>query len=165
MVLINNPIEFQMAMNAKLQSVLDAVMQTLLFKLQDIIENNVYSYQSDGEWDNRTYEFKNSWTARVPEWIGNYCESQIDNEDFNFTWNNERNMWSHGNSAKPIESNDDFNEIIDNRQGGGNFGFPSLQRHYWFEFLMYVDTSLESIFQAECIKQGIPVEYASVFLA
>lgn len=164
-MLINNPIEFQMVMNSKLQSVLDAVMQTLLFKLQDIIENNVYSYQSTGEWDNRTYQFKNSWTYSVPQWMGNYCESQIDNDDFEFNWSNEKNMWSHGNSFKPVESNDDFNEIIDNRQGESNFGFPSLQRHYWFEFLMYVDTSLESIFQAECIKQGIPIEYASVFLA
>jgi hypothetical protein len=95
--------------------------------------------------------------------MGQYYESKIDNQDFNFTWNNDRNMWSHGNCFSPIESNDDFNEIIDNRQGGSDFGFPSLQRHYWFEFLIFVDTSLESIFRAECIKQGIPVEYASVF--
>lgn len=164
-MLINNPIEFQMVMNIKLTAVMNEVMKTLLTKLQDIIEENVYSYQLTGDWDNRTYQFKNSWTYSVPQWMGNYCESQIDNDDFEFNWSNEKNMWSHGNSFKPIESNDDFNEIIDNRQGGSNFGFPALQRHYWFEFLMELDTSLESIFQAECIKQGLPIEYASVFLA
>lgn len=165
-MLINNQVELQMVMNSKLTLVMNEVMKTLLMKLQDIIEENVYSYPNpNGEWDNRTYQFKNSWTYSVPQWMGNYCESQIDNDDFEFKWVNDKNMWSHGNSFKPVESNDDFNEIIDNRQGGSNFGFPSLQRHYWFEFLMEVDTSLESIFQAECIKQRLPIEYANVFLA
>ena len=72
-MLIKNPIEFQMVMNNKLNSVLEVVMQKLLFKLQDIIEENVYSYPNpNGDWDGRTYAFKNSWTYSVPEWIGNY---------------------------------------------------------------------------------------------
>ena len=163
-MLINNPIEFKTMMNVQIPLVLDAVMQTLLMKLQDIIEANVYSYQLTGDWDNRTYEFKNSWTYSIPQKIGNYCESQLDNQDFQFKWANDPNMWSYGNGYQPLESNDDFNEIIDNRQGGSNFGFPALSRPYWDEFLMWVDLNLESTFQKECLKQGIPVEMASVFL-
>ena len=59
-MLINNPIEFQMVMNSKLTLVMNEVMKTLLMKLQDIIDENVYSYQSTGEWDGRTGQFKNS---------------------------------------------------------------------------------------------------------
>ena len=125
---------------------MNEVMKTLLMKLQDIIEENVYSYQSTGEWDGRTGQFKNSWTYSVPQWIGNYCESQIDNDDFEFKWVSDVNMWAHGNNAQPIGSNDDFNEIIDNRQGGSNFGFPALSRPYFSEFLVWTDLNLQNIF-------------------
>lgn len=163
-MIIKNPIEFQMIMNVKLPLVLESVMQKLLIKLQDIIEENVYSYQLTGDWNNRTYEFLNSWTTSIPIKMGNYFESQIDNQAFQFTWANDKDMWSHGNSFQPIESNDDFNEIIDNRQGDSNFGFPSLQRHYWMEFLLWIDVNLENTFREECLKQGIPIEYATIFI-
>ena len=151
-------------MNAKLPLVLDAVMQKLLFKLQDIIDENVYSYPNpNGAWDGRTGKFKESWDNSVAEMVGGWWESKIDNQDFNFEWNNERDKYSHGNMEKPLESNDDFNEIIDNRRGGSNFGFPALKRPYWDEFLTWVDVSLDSVFKAECLKQGLPIEYATVF--
>lgn len=151
-------------MNTKLPLVIKGVTDALLIELQNIIDENVYRYPNpNGSWDGRTGQFKESWENSVAEMVGGWWESKIDNQSFNFEWNNERDKYSHGNMEKPLESNDDFNEIIDNRRGGSNFGFPALKRHYWFEFLIFVDTSLESIFRAECIKQGIPVEYASVF--
>jgi hypothetical protein len=162
-MLIKNPIEFQMVMNAKLPLVIKGVTDALLIELQNIIDEEVYSYQSNGSWNGRTGEFKESWDNSVAEMVGDWWESKIDNQSFNFEWNNERDNWNFGNAYKPLESNDDFNEIIDNRQGGSNFGFPALKRPYWGRFLAFCETSIESIFRAECLKQGIPVEYASVF--
>ena len=163
MVLINNLIEFYVQANMVLAKVTDGIAKELLKALQDIIDENVYSYQLTGDWDNRTYEFKNSWTTSVPEWIGGWCESQIDNQSFDFTWSSERNAWSHGNNHKPIESNDDFNEIIDNRQGGSNFGFPALKRPYYDEWLQYIDLNFDRIVKEQCIANDFPVEMATVF--
>ena len=162
-MVINNPIEFQMVMNTKLVKVTDGIAKRLLEELQNIIDENVYSYQLTGDWDNRTYEFKNSWTTSVPEWIGGWCEAQIDNKNFDFTWENSRNAWSHGNQFSPVESNDDFNEIIDNRQGGSNFGFPALKRPYWDAWLIWIDMNFDNVVREQCLKNDIPVEMASVF--
>ena len=162
-MVINNPIEFQTVMSIKMPLVTDGIAKRLLEELQNIIDENVYSYQLTGDWDNRTYEFKNSWTTSVPEWIGGWCEAQIDNQNFDFTWENSRNAWSHGNQFSPVESNDDFNEIIDNRQGGSNFGFPALKRPYWNEWLMWIDMNFDNVVREQCLKNDIPIEMASVF--
>lgn len=162
-MLINNSVHYMMLMNERLPLVLNDVMEELLQKLQDIIDTNVYSYQSEGDWHGRTYEFRNSWTVNVPSMIDGWITSQIDNQGYNFTWNSVKDAWHYGNNFESIRSNDDFNEIIDNRQGGSNFGFPALQRHFWFEFLLFVDTNLDLIFKKYCMKYNIPAEMASVF--
>ena len=95
--------------------------------------------------------------------IDGWITSQIDNQGYNFTWNSMKDAWSHGNSFESIRSNDDFNEIIDNRQGGSDFGFPALQRPFFQEFLIYCDTSIPSLFKKYCLKHGVPAEMASVF--
>lgn len=162
-MLINNSVHYMMLMNEKLPLVLDDVMKELLQKLQEIIDTNVYSYQSQGGWHGRTYQFRNSWTVNVPSMIDGWITSQIDNQGYNFTWNRMKDMWSHGNSRVPVRSNSDFNEIIDDRDGESNFGFPALKRPYWDEFLWYCDTSIPSLFKKHCLRHGVPVEMASVF--
>lgn len=161
-MLINNSIEFQAIINMKMSVVLSNVMEKLLFELGNIIDEEVYSYESDGAWDGRTMEFKNSWTTSMPTLMDGWWTSTLDNQGFNFTHNTERDSWAHGNGWSALTVNQ-LNEIIDNRSGGSNFGFPSLKRPYWKKFLTFCDTSLESIFQQECVKQGLPLEYSTVF--
>ena len=161
--MINNAIELQAKLNIEISIVLGRVMDRLLLELGNIIDEEVYSYESDGQWDGRTFEFKNSWTTSVPTMMGGWIESILDNQNYNFTWNSQRDKWSHGNFWDDLTVNE-LNEIIDNRQGGSNFGFPSLKRPYWNRFLLFCDTSLERIFKEEMIKQGLPIEYARIFL-
>lgn len=163
-MLIKNKMQLELEMKTRLNKVVDSIMLIILDKLRDVIQENVYdAYTPKGDWGNRTGQFKNSWTVSVPQIVGDWYYGKVDNQNFNFEWNKDKNLWSHGNSKEPVESNDAMNEIIDNRQGGSNFGFPALKRHYWFETLLWVDDNLERLFRQECLKYGLNIKIDYVF--
>ena len=158
-MLISNSAQFEMVLNLSLQEALRRTMKRLLDELKEIIDREVYSYPNpNGDWDGRTGQFGESWDSTEPQLLDGWMQSTLSNENFNFVWNNERNMWSHGNYNQPLASAEDLDEIINNRQGGSDFGFPALKRNYWGEFTIFCDLNIEKIFVEECIQLGIPIE-------
>lgn len=156
-MLITNSSQFLVVMNKACEIALMNTMDKLLDKLLEIIDRQVYSYQSDGTWDGRTYEFRDSWDNTKMEIIGQYMTSELSNENGHFAWNNVKDEWAHGNGSRPLGMNGDsmamsINKIIDNRNGGSNFGFPSLKRPFWHEFEMWASINVPTIYQRELQK-------------
>ena len=156
-LLITNSSQFVMIMNSACEKALDNTMDKLLDKLLEIIDRDVYSYKSDGDWNGRTYEFRDSWDTTKTQIIGQYMTSELSNENGHFAWNNIRNEWAHGNGKSPLGMSGDsiamsINKIIDNRNGGSNFGFPSLKRPFWNEFEKWCMVNVDEIFKNELQK-------------
>lgn len=155
-MLVSNSSQFLMVVNSACEKALMNTMDKLLDKLLEIIDKNVYSYQSTGEWNGRTGEFRKSWDKTKMEIIGQYMTSEISNENGKFTWHKERNRWSHGNWMFPLdelgEMAENINIIIDHRKGGENFNFPALQRPFWDEFYKWASINVSTIYQSELQK-------------
>lgn len=165
-MLINNSAELNAILNIKIPKALDNTMQRLVLGLQQTIDEEVYSYPYPmGEWHGRTGQFGESWTSDIPQRIASdWWESKISNSNYKFSWNSDRDEWGHGNGYSPL-TNDELDEIINERDGGSNFGFPALQRDYWGKYRNWLDENLDKIFKEECIKLGIPLGFANSFYA
>ena len=153
----SNPIEFQLIVNSALEIALKGTMKALLTKLQSTIESEVYSYQSNGSWSGRTGEFKESWDFSDPSYVNGWYNSVISNEDFNWTWNDERDKYSHGNWNNMLGSMPNYlNSIINTGLSNSNYNFPAIQaRPYWDMFLLYCETNIDRIFREEWVKTGL----------
>ena len=165
MVVINNPIEFQMVMNVKMVAVVNGVMKRILDELGNIIDEEVYSYPLDGEWQNRTGEFKQSWDFSVPTIMNNWCESVLSQEAFgHYTPNNNRGEWSHGNGWSSLLGFDSLNNIINDGLSQSNFNFPAIEsRPFWNIFQQWLGLNFEKTFKEECISNDLPIEMATAF--
>lgn len=165
-MIIKNPIEFQMIMNVKLDLMLKGLMTRILIELGNIIEEEVYSYQLNGDWQNRTREFKDSWDYSMLTMVSGWHESVLSQDAFDhYTPNNNRGEWSHGNGWSSLFNKDSLNEIINNGLETSNFNFPAIEaRPFWDRFIIWLTFSFDGLVKEECLKQGIPIEYASVFL-
>lgn len=162
----NNSAELLSYINNGVSIALKKTMNRLLIELGNIIDKNVYSYMLTGEWDNRTGEFGDSWDFSEVEIETlttkmSYLSSTISNEDFELTYNNNIGEWSHGNGWSDLTIQE-LDWIIEQRNGGSNFGFPALKRPYWSEFLTFVDVNLDIIFQEECSKV-LPITLSGTF--
>ena len=155
---ISSLAELYTNVNARLESALRDTMRDLLKELQDIIMREVYSYPISGEnWDNRTYEFLESWNTSEPIIVGNMVQSVLSQDGFNFTWNSERDMWSHGNGwSQPLVNY--LDDIINGGLSESNFNFPAIEeRPYWDMFKIYVAENINMIFYKNCQKNGLPL--------
>lgn len=154
-----------MVMNSKLPLMLDGLMTRILIELGNIIDEEVYSYPLNGAWQNRTGEFKESWDYSIPSMINGWHESKLSQDGFDhYTPNNNRGEWSHGNGWSSIFNKDILNEIINNGLDDSNFNFPAIEaRPFWDVFIQWLTLNFDRLAKEEMTKQGIPVEYASVF--
>ena len=155
---ISSLAELYTNVNARLESALRDTMKELLKELQDIIMREVYSRPISGEnWDNRTYEFLESWNTSEPIMVGDMVQSVLSQDGFNFTWNGERGMWSHGNGwSQPLVNY--LDDIINNGLSESNFNFPAIEeRPYWDMFKIYVEENVNMIFYKNCKKYGLPI--------
>jgi len=150
--------QFQILVNAKIEQALRKTMEILLVKLKEIIMEEVYSYNSSNEnWNNRTYEFLNSWNTSEPVFIGNVLSSVLSQDGFEFSWNDQRDMWSHGNGLYPLFT-EFLDDIINDGLGESNFNFPAIEpRPYWTRFEAYCDLNVLSIFATQCALVGLPL--------
>lgn len=155
-MVVSNSAQFQQLLNAQLAVALENTMEQLLIRLGEIIEEEVYSYQSDGEWDNRTGEFKKSWSASIPTMVSGWMQSTISNDTFAFTWDSDN--WSHGNMWQSLTAIE-MDNVINNRSGGSNFGFPALVRPFWSQFIMEANQTIHLIFAQECKKIGLNINF------
>ena len=164
-MLINNPIEFQLQMNMRLQSVVEGIMTRILMELGEIIEEDVYSYPLNGEWQNRTGEFKESWDYSVPTMVGGWCESVLSQDAFgHYTPNHNRGEFSHGNGWSSLFGFDSLNTIINDGLSQSNFNFPAIEaRPFWSNFQQWLGLNFDKIVKEQCILNGLPVEMATSF--
>ena len=152
----NNWIQMETEINAKMQIALNNTIERLLQKLKDIILDEVYSYPSpNGEWDNRTYQFLESWNAQLP-YFANGWYQEISQDGFDFLYNGDRGMWSHGSPYGGALTAQALDDIINDGLSESNFNFPAIEsRAYWDMFQIYVDTSIHDVFLQECGKVGL----------
>lgn len=163
-MVINNAVELMSILSKLIPQAMDNAMQRLVTGLKQVIDEEVYSYPyPNGDWFGRTGEFGKSWESTVPQMVAkDWWESRVTNEDYKFSWNNDDGEWAHGNGWSPL-TNTELDEIINQRNGGSNFGFPSLQRDYWGSWKTWLDQNFEKIFAEEFNKAGIPIEYGMSF--
>ena len=57
-----------------------------------------------------------------------------------------------GYKERDVDVEIQINKIIDKRNGGSNFGFPSLKRPFWHEFEMWASVNVPTIYQRELQK-------------
>lgn len=149
---INNTAELEKIILGLLNEALTEIMGIFQEKLKEFIVEDVYSYQSGGGWHDRTYEFGNSWVVSPLSISGLGLSATLSNDTFQFSWN--EGTWSHGNKWEKLD-NDSFDEIINNRQGGSNFGFPALQRPYWTHFIEWVTLNFDNVCSKVLAKYDI----------
>lgn len=145
--------------NGKLEFAIDRTINILLKELQQIITRDVYSRPSpSGEnWHGRTYEFLESWNASQPMIVGNVVQSIISQDGYDFSWNNQRDEWSHGNGWQELAINS-LDEIINNGLSDSNFNFPAIEaRPYWDDFRIYCEENIDKIFMTQCKMLGLPL--------
>lgn len=155
----NNWTQMQVEINAKMEIALRKTVERLLQKLKDIILEEVYSYPSpNGAWDNRTYQFLDSWTAQEPYFVSGWYQ-EISQNGFDFLFNDDNGMWSHGSPSSGALSAQELDDIINDGLSESNFNFPAIEaRPYWDMFQIYVDTEIYNIFRQECVSVGLPIE-------
>ena len=165
MVLANNLVELQAQINMRLPMVVESIMTKMLIELGNIIDEEVYSYPLNGEWQNRTGEFKESWDYSIPTMVGMMCESVLSQDAFgHYTPNHDRNMWSHGNWNSSLLGFDLLNDIINNGLSQSNFNFPAIEaRPFWNVFKQWLDINADRLLKEACIENGLPVDMASIF--
>ena len=162
-MLISNSAQFMTVMNAKVTELIERVMNRIWIELGNIIEEKIYSrdYPYTDNWHGRTNEFKDSWNYDTPHYDMGMIMSTLRNDNFSFTWNSNRDEWSHGNSWNPLTVQA-LDEILNDRQGGENFGFPALQSHYWDEFQRYLSINFDRIVMEEGRAIGLPLTYGQI---
>lgn len=155
----NNWIQMQADIEAKMERALRNTMAKLLHKLRDIILEEVYSYPSpNGDWDNRTNQFLDSWNIQEPYFIDGWYQ-EISQDGFDFLYNGERGMWSHGSpysNPSGALNTQALDDIINDGLSSSNFGFPAIEaRPYWDSFQIYVNMEIHNVFRTECAKVGL----------
>ena len=153
--------QLELYVGLKLKNALHNTLNVLLNELQNIIETTVYSYSLNGEWQNRTGQFKESWSVQQPYYVDGWYNT-ISQDGFNYIYNGTSGQWSHGSpystpsGALNINS---LNDIINDGLTESNFGFPAIEsRQFWNTFERYVNENLHNVFFMECLKLGIPIQ-------
>ena len=157
-MLISNSAQFVSAVNARLEVALNGIMQRLLIELQATMDEDIYSYVSEGSWHGRTNQFRESWDYDVPYYDSDMLMSVLSNNGFNFTWNNDRDTVSHGNFSSPLTVQA-MNEVLNDKCGNG-MNFPVNNTYYWDNYLRFLDTNFDAIAIQECHKAGLNLEYS-----
>lgn len=160
--------ELEASINLRMELALRNTMQILLQKLKEIILDEVYSYPSpNGAWNNRTGQFLDSWIAQEPYFIDGWYQ-EISQDGFNFEYNGNSGMWSHGSpwsNTGGALSAQALDDIINDGLGDSNFNFPAIEaRPYWDIFQKEVTSGLlEKVFYEELTKVGLPIQKISIF--
>ena len=157
-------IELESYMNLRFAEALDNTMERLLIKLRELIDENVYGWESpaDKPWglfDNqdlsrtsgyRTGEFYDSWQRSKSVITGKMISGEISQATEML------HQYFRGGHIVH-EDVEDLASIIENR-GLYNFGYADgVDRSYWQPFREYCELNLEKIWVEECVKLGLPI--------
>ena len=147
----------------RLALALDNTLERLLIELKNIIEEEVYGFESPSarpwgtDYDgsvgltsgNRTGQFYESWQTNKAMLVGNMIEGEIGQSLGMMQQFMIGNRMVH-------EDADNLASIIESGQGY-NFGQCG-SRQYWSIFTEYCLLSLNKIFIEECLKVGLPLQ-------
>ena len=157
-------IELEAYMNLRFAEALDNTMERLLIKLRELIDENVYGWESPAmqPWGlfhgetlsrtsgQRTGEFYDSWQRSKSVIMGNMITGEISQAVEML------HQYFRGGHIVH-EDADELAGIIENR-GLYNFGYADgVDRDYWSPFKEYVELNLEKIWVEECVKLGLPI--------
>ena len=148
----------------RLALALDNTLERLLIELKNIIEEEVYGFESPSarpwgtDYDgsvgltsgNRTGQFYESWQTNKAMLVGNMIEGEIGQSLGMMQQFMIGNRMVH-------EDADNLASIIESGQGY-NFGQCNISRQYWDRFTSYTLLSLNNIFIEECTKVGLPLQ-------
>jgi len=148
----------------RLALALDNTLERLLIELKNIIEEEVYGFESPSarpwgtDYDgsvgltsgNRTGQFYESWQTNKAMLVGNMIEGEIGQSLGMMQQFMIGNRMVH-------EDADNLASIIESGQGY-NFGQCDEPREFWQPFVTYVLLNLDNIFFEECAKVGIPLQ-------
>lgn len=159
-----------LALQPKLALALYQTLQDLLEELKSIIQDEVYSYELNGDWQNRTYQFLNSWDVTDVSVVNGWYEASINQSGFDgWTVGTGRDMWSHdddlanGSDASLIDIKY-LDNIIENGIGEEHYGFPAMyKRPFWELFERYCVVNIDRIFYEKCLSNGVPIQKAVRF--
>lgn len=144
--------------NNSLITAVNNTTERLLVKLNEIIEETVYSYKPT--WDGRTGQFKKSWERESAKIVGGMINREVTSKIYqNFdTMVYDGSKWKHGNPWESLAKNQ-LNNIIEYGLPESHFNFPAIEeRPFWSKFLEYVNKNLDEIFQEECAKVGLDIK-------
>ena len=152
----------------KFQKVLDMTMKELLDKLDEIIDADVYSWDSrdmaQEPWGfpdspHRSGQFKESWENEKSEIVNNIVESKI--------FQNISTMRQfYGGTNNDVLVHEDRENLAEYINNNSNYKLPHAQKHinnkpkepFWDDFKVYVDINLDRIFLENCRKLGIDIK-------
>lgn len=165
-----NLAQLEALINTQLMVALDNTMDRLLIELQNIIESEVYGWESPSEYPwsmdslgrgnigitsgQRTGEFLESWQTHKSKLLGLMAEAEISQ-----AIDVMNQIFSGGHMVH--EDRENLAGII-NSGSGYNFGQCYVARPYWDKFIIYVTLNLSNIFESECIKLGLPITKATI---
>lgn len=154
--MVGNAIELQALFNAKLMVALDKTMERLLIELQNLIQSEVYGWESSSfnPWSiNRTGQFLDSWQTVKPVMLGSLIQGEINQAI------EKMEQFMIGNEMVH-EDRDNLAEIL-NTGDGYNFGMSNgIPKPYFDKWIQYVNENLETIFMEECIQVKLPIQRA-----
>lgn len=156
MPLINNSNELQKVIDNILIKAVDRTTDILLRKLEDIIDDVVYGWESpsDDPWKpNRTHEFQESWIKTKAIASSHIIQSDIF-QDIS-VMKHRQNVDGKGNDVHDPDDVANLADIIISGQGYG-FGYAEgIERDFWSKWIIYVDSNINNIFKDECKKLGL----------
>lgn len=126
---------------------LDRTTERILDKLEEFIENEVYS--NNQSWYTRTNEVKNNWEKTKAQIIGSVCHSEISfSKPISHSGGD---LWQHGISF--IDNETLLNILVGNYNTGtiANFDNPN-PRNFWNPFLQWCEQNFDRIFKEEFNK-------------
>ena len=142
-------VDLQRATNNIIKTALDNTIDRIFDKLQDFIDNEVYS--NNQTWYTRTYEVRNNWDKIKAEIKGNIVEGEIFFKDS--ISHSGSPLWQHGMTQINGES---LLKILIGEYDTGNVANLNANnpnpRDFWNPFIQWVDQNFDSILKEELNK-------------
>ncbi|MGL4453665.1 MAG: hypothetical protein ACRCTZ_21105 [Sarcina sp.] len=156
--MIQDDLQLQMFLLNDLQRAVDNTLERCLNELQEIIMSTVYGAGTPIVYE-RTNEFLESFKENKATIKGLMVQGEIFQDFMSMSYNPE--SFTHGSYSGDVR---EYLADIINDGAIGLFGdgWYSQSRPFWDEFIYWVDNNLNSIFEQECKKLGLPIKSISI---
>ena len=143
-------------LNSVLAEALDNTTEKLLNELIDIVQKKVYG-RGEPQWYIRTNQFGESWKFEASKIMGDVVQSAIFQDNDVMIHN--KPLFQHGNKFEALKDGA-LSDILNDGTTNAGFGFSPVEAtHFWDEFEEYVEHNLGLVFQEECRKLQLDINY------